>query len=129
TTLTKTSKGTDYMYALDIAKDCEMIVVASYFSIKDDANGKALSDDQLKFFKSILILNKKVIIISFENPYILSLFPNAENYICTFSNSNASQRAVVNLLNGSIEPNGRLPVSIPNTDFKIGYRWEPKSYN
>ena len=124
TTLTNRSKSVDYKNALEIAKDCEMIVVASYFSIRSDNNGKVLSDDQLKFLKTILALNKKVIIISFENPYILSLIPKSENYICTFSNSKASQRAVVNLLNGSIEPNGRLPVSIPNTDFKIGYRWK-----
>ena len=101
-----------------------MIVVASYFRVRDDNNGKALSDDQLNFLENILALNKKVIIISFENPYILSLIPKSENYICTFSNSKASQRAVVNLLNGSIEPNGRLPVSIPNTEYKIGYRWK-----
>ena len=124
TNLTSASQSVDYQYALEIAKDCEMIVVASYFNVRDDINGKALSDEQIKFLINILALNKKVIIISFENPYILSLIPNTENYICTFSNSKASQRAAVNLLNGSIEPNGRLPVSIPNTDFKIGFRWK-----
>ncbi len=129
TTLTSNSWGSDYQYALDIAKDCELIVVASYFYVGSDTNGKALSDDQLKFLGNLLAINNKVIIISFENPYILSLFTYAENYICTFSNSKASQRAVVNLLNGSIGSEGRLPVSIPNTDYKIGYKWKPKNLN
>jgi len=126
-TLTSNSAKTDYQFALDVAKDCEMIIVASYFYIRNDVNGKALSDTQLNFIENLLALNKDVIIISFENPYILSLFPQAENYICTFSNSKASQRAVLNLLNGSIEPRGRLPVSIPNTEYLLGFKWVPNS--
>ena len=125
TTLTSSSKKTDYQFALDIAKDCELIVVASYFYIRNDVNGKSLSDAQINFIDNLLALNKKVIIISFENPYILSLFPKAKNYICTFSNTEASQRAALNLLNGSIKSNGRLPITIPNTEFKIGYKWQP----
>ena len=129
TTLTSTSKSVDYQYALEIAKDCEMIIVAAYFRVRDDNSGKALSDDQLKFLENIIALNKKVVIINFENPYILSLIPESENYICTFSNSKASQRAAVNLLNGSVEPNGRLPVSIPKTDYHIGYQWKRVNLN
>jgi beta-N-acetylhexosaminidase len=127
TTLTSASANTDYQFALNVAKDCEMIIVASYFYIRNDVNGKALSDTQLNFIENLLVLNKDVIIISFENPYILSLFPQAENYICTFSNSKASQRAVLNLINGSIEPRGRLPVSIPNTGYQLGFKWKPNS--
>lgn len=127
TTLTSASANTDYQFAFDIAKDCEMIIVASYFYIRNDVNGKALSDTQLNFIENLLMLNKDVIIISFENPYILSLFPQAENYICTFSSSKESQRAVLNLINGSIEPRGRLPVSIPNTEYQLGFKWIPDS--
>jgi len=127
TTLTTTSAKTDYQFALDIAKDCEMIIVASYFYIRSDVNGKAPSDIQLNFLKKLFAMKKQVIFISFENPYILSNFPQIENYICTFSNSKASQRAVVNLLKGLIEPEGNLPVSIPLTEFKIGYSWKPNS--
>ena len=50
-----------------------------------------------------------------------------ENYICTYSDSKSSQRAVLNLLNGSLTAKGMLPVSIPNTDYKVGYKWNPDS--
>lgn len=126
TTLTSDSKNSDYQFSLDIAKDCELIIVASYFYIRNDINGKSLSDAQLNFIDKIIALNNKVIIISFENPYILSLFPNAKNFICTFSNTDTSQRAALNLLKGSIKSNGRLPITIPNTEFKIGFQWKPK---
>jgi beta-N-acetylhexosaminidase len=124
-TLTNESEKSDYQFTLDIAKDCEMVVIASYFYTRNDVNGKSLSDIQLRFIEKLLSLNKKVILISFENPYILSNFPNIKNYICTFSSSKASQRAVLNFLNGSIEAKGKLPVTIPFTDYRIGYSWKP----
>ncbi|MBK7500840.1 MAG: hypothetical protein IPI19_17580 [Ignavibacteriales bacterium] len=126
-TLTNESNNNDYQFTLDIAKDCEMIVIASYFYTRNDINGKTLSDAQIKFIEKLLSFNKKVILISFENPYILSNFPNIKNYICTFSNSKASQRAALNFLNGSIESKGKLPVTIPYTDYRIGYSWKPNS--
>lgn len=126
-TLTNESNNNDYQFTLDIAKDCEMIVIASYFYTRNDINGKSLSDAQIKFIEKLLSFNKNVILISFENPYILSNFPNIKNYICTFSNSKASQRAALNFLNGSIESKGKLPVTIPYTDYRIGYSWKPNS--
>lgn len=125
TILTNESKSSDYQIALDIAKDSKLVILASYFYIRNDINGKALSDIQLNFINKLLELNKQVILISFENPYLLSMFPKLNNYICTFSNSEASQRAALNLLNGSINSFGRLPVTIPKTEFKIGYKWIP----
>lgn len=125
--LTSESENSDYQLALDIAKDCDLIIVPSYFYIRNGANGRSLSDVQYNFFQNLLSLNKKVVIISFENPYVLSNFPNAENYLCTYSDSKSSQRAVLNILNGSLKATGRLPISIPNTDFKVGYKWNPDS--
>jgi beta-N-acetylhexosaminidase len=125
--LTSESENSDYQLALDIAKDCDLIIVPSYFYIRNGANGRSLSDVQYSFFQNLLSLNKKVVIISFENPYVLSNFPNAENYICTYSDSKSSQRAVLNILNGSLKSKGRLPISIPNTEYKVGYKWTPDS--
>ena len=124
--LTSESQIADYKLALDIAKDSDFIIVPSYFYIRNGINGRSVSDIQFNFFRDLLSLNKKVLVISFENPYLLSNFPEAENYICTFSDSKASQRAVLNLLNGTLSANGRLPISIPETDFKVGHSWNIK---
>jgi len=121
--LTSESTSSDYKLALDIAKDSDFIIVPSYFYIRSGVNGKTVSDVQFNFFRDLLTLGKKVIIISFESPYLLSNFPDADNYICAFSDSKASQRAVLNVLNGSLNAKGKLPVSIPNTDFRVGYSW------
>lgn len=123
--LTTTSKNAEYQNSIEKAKDCDLIVIAAYFYVKNDSSGNVLSEEQNKFIKNLLALNKKVIIISFENPYILSLFPHTKNYICTFSDTESSQRAALSLLNGSIVSSGQLPITIPNTKYKIGYKWEP----
>lgn len=121
--LTSESNSSDYKLALDIAKDSEFIIVPAYFYIRSGVNGKTVSDAQYNFFRDLLALGKKVLIISFESPYLLSNFPDADNYICAFSDSKASQRAVLNVLNGSLNAKGKLPVSIPNTEFTVGYSW------
>jgi beta-N-acetylhexosaminidase len=124
TTITSLSKPRDYKKAFDAAKESDLILIAGYFTIRQNGNGSIISNIQPELIKKILKLNKKVIILSFENPYILSLFPEAKNYICTFSDTKVSQKAALDILTGLIEPNGRLPVSIPNTIYKTGYRWE-----
>lgn len=124
TTITSLSKFNAYKKAMDSIKESDLIFVACYFTIRQNGNGIIIPDDQLELIKKILQTNKKVIIVSFENPYILSLFPEAQNYICTFSDTKVSQKAALDVLTGLIELNGRLPVSIPNTLYKSGYRWE-----
>ncbi|HQI39751.1 MAG TPA: glycoside hydrolase family 3 N-terminal domain-containing protein [Ignavibacteriaceae bacterium] len=124
--LTSESNSSDYKLALDIAKDSDFIIVPAYFYIRSGVNGKTVSDVQFNFFRDFLALGKKVLIISFESPYLLSNFPDADNYICAFSDSKASQRAVLNVLNGTLVAKGKLPVSIPNTDFRVGYSWNPE---
>lgn len=124
--LTSESTSSDYKLALDIAKDSDFIIVPAYFYIRSGVNGKTVSDVQFNFFRDLLALGKKVLIISFESPYLLSNFPDADNYICAFSDSKASQRAVLNVLNGTLVPKGKLSVSIPNTGFRVGYSWNPE---
>ncbi|MFZ1520412.1 MAG: glycoside hydrolase family 3 protein [Ignavibacteriaceae bacterium] len=125
--LTGESVNSDYKLALEIARDCDLIIVPSYFYIRNGFNGKSISEEQYNFFQNLLSLNKKVVIISFENPYLLSNFPDAENYICTYSDSKSSQRAALNVLSGSLIAKGKLPVSIPNTEYKVGYKWNSDS--
>lgn len=127
--LNSRSEISEYKSAFNSATNSDLIIIALYYSLRVNGNGndKLISDSQVDLIKKYLKLNKKVIMISFENPYLLSFFPEAEDYICTFSDTKVSQQAALDLLIGSIQPNGKLPVSIPNTEFKIGYKWEPNN--
>lgn len=125
-TFTSKSNYKNYLSGLNKAKNSDLIILSSYFSIGTNGNGRVISDNQFDFIKDILSLNKKVIFLSFKSPYVLSLFPEAENYVCTFSDVDVSQQAALDLLLGNIKPKGILPVSIPNTEFKIEYKWNPE---
>jgi beta-N-acetylhexosaminidase len=126
-TLISTSRNSEYTSTLKMAGKSDLIILASYFSLRTNGNENLMPDNQLKFIKKILGMNKKVIFICFENPYVLSLFPETENYICTYSDVPVSQQAALDLLLGLIKPNGVLPVSIPNTEFKFGNKWKPEN--
>lgn len=115
------SKKNDYNQIMNEIERSDLIIIASYFTVRTNGNARMLEDDQINLVKKILSLNKKIIFISFENPYVLSLFNEAKNYLCTFSDTEVSQKAALDFLLGNIEANGKLPVSIPNTNFKIGY--------
>jgi beta-N-acetylhexosaminidase len=56
-----------------------------------------------------------VIVTALRTPYDLTVFPNVQTYICTYSILEPSMRALAATLWGEIEFQGRLPVKIPTT--------------
>jgi beta-N-acetylhexosaminidase len=73
-----------------------------------------------KFIKEILKSRKPVILISLNDPYLLSVIPAAGVYLCSYGGAEVSQKAAFDALTGKIKITGKLPISIPNTDFKLG---------
>jgi beta-N-acetylhexosaminidase len=53
------------------------------------------------------------VMIAMGNPYMVSDFPEVQNYLCTFSNATVSEVSAVKALFGEIPINGHLPVEIP----------------
>ena len=56
----------------------------------------------------------KTFVVSLGSPYFITDFPEAQNYLCAFSNSTVSEVAAVKALFGEIPIHGHLPVTIPN---------------
>jgi len=56
----------------------------------------------------------KTVIVAMGSPYVLAQFPEAQTYLCTFSNAKVSEMSAVKAMFGEIAMNGRLPVTIPN---------------
>ncbi len=51
---------------------------------------------------------------------MLSLFPEASTYLCAYGDVPVSQEAMAEALVGENKIQGRLPISIPNTEFIVG---------
>jgi len=54
-----------------------------------------------------------LVLLPFENPYLLTVIPGAAAFLTTFSSSLPSEIAAVKALFGEIPVTGHTPVSIP----------------
>ena len=84
--------------------------------IQGAANGSAdLAGDQASLLRTLLAqAGDHTIMLTLGNPYVVSDFPEAQVYMCSYSNAPVSETAVVKALFGEIPIRGRLPVTIPN---------------
>ncbi len=119
--LNLSSKKRNYRQALKIAKKSNLILLATYISVRAFQDSLELEKEQLNFIKELITLNKPLVIMSFGNPYILSEFPEADTYLCSYGQVLTSQTAMLNSIIGRNKIGGKLPITIPNTDFSIGY--------
>lgn len=86
---------------------CSAIVAASFASVSAD-----LKDVKL-FLLDLTQGPVPVVLLAFENPYLLTSVPNATAFLTTFSSSLPSEIAAVKALFGEIPVAGHTPVSIP----------------
>ena len=114
------STGRDYSRALQVARSSEIIFLPVFMRLRSDNDTLTLAYHE-KFIKEILKSRKPVIMISLDDPYLLSVLPSVKVYLCSYGNPEVSQRAAFDAVTGRIRITGKLPISIPNTEFKLGY--------
>lgn len=55
----------------------------------------------------------KTVVVAMGNPYVAQNFPAIQSYICTYSNASSSELSAVKVLFGELQPQGKLPVTLP----------------
>jgi beta-N-acetylhexosaminidase len=118
--LNRKSKDKDYKKAMVIVKASDIVLLPSYVKINASQGSLNMPDNHQKFINSVLKLNKPSIIISFGNPYLLSLFPQAATYLTAYGDAAVSQKAIIRAITGKADITGRLPISIPSTEYNRG---------
>jgi beta-N-acetylhexosaminidase len=68
---------------------------------------------QAALVEAMLRTGRPTVVAALRLPYDLAAFPSAPTYLCTYSVHEPSMRALAAVLFGALEPQGRLPVSIP----------------
>lgn len=86
---------------------CSAIVAASFASVAAD-----LRDVKL-FLVNLSQGPAPLVLLPFENPYLLTSVPRASAFLTTFSSSLPSEIAAVKALFGEIPITGHTPVSVP----------------
>jgi beta-N-acetylhexosaminidase len=55
----------------------------------------------------------KTVLLAMGSPYIASIYPDVENYLCLYSNTTVSEISAVKAIFGEIAIRGTLPVTLP----------------
>lgn len=118
--LNKKSSRRDYIKAYSLARHADLIILPSFLRTKAYQGTVDMSEENKSFVDKVLRLKAPSVLISFGNPYLLSMFPKSKTYLCSYGDPPVSQQAMIKAVTGEIAIGGKLPVSIPNTDFRIG---------
>jgi beta-N-acetylhexosaminidase len=99
------------------------IILCSMFPNQPPAySPQAFTPTQIEFVRRLIQSCKQVIVASFGDPRMLSMFPDADCYICLYSDCPASQNALVrDIFGGLIMPiKGKLPLTL-DANYPYGF--------
>ncbi len=94
------------------ADSADVVMVSAYVSPREFAG---TIGGFSRFVEKLALSGKRIIVISFGSPYLLSAFPSVSSYLLAWGGAPISQRAAALALLGEREINGRLPISLPPT--------------
>lgn len=115
----------DYRKALNAAKRSDLIILGAYLnSFTDDDEIFMIKEEQKKLISDLYNTGKDLLVLNFNNPHLLLEIPFVDTYLCSFSTTAISQRAMFDAVTGRTDIEGKLPVSISDTDYEIGYGLE-----
>ena len=72
-----------------------------------------LDQQQAELMNSLMQTGQRVVGIGVRNPYDLLAFPQLRTYLVTYEYTQPALAAAVRVLFGEIQPQGRLPVTLP----------------
>lgn len=104
---------------LSEASSYDVVIVPVYAKVKIKTGTVGLPQSQLDLINSLISNGKKVVVVSFGNPYLIQGFPEVGSYICSYADAETSINSVIKSFYGTIKYKGKLPVSISN-EFKYG---------
>ncbi len=94
--------------------EADIVIVGLYGRVRSGArNSVGIPENGAAVLREALAVNKKVIGVSFGNPYILSSFPEIKTYLVAYGDMASLQRASARALLGTQQVSGKLPISLP----------------
>jgi beta-N-acetylhexosaminidase len=104
---------------LSKSQEYDVIITAIYAKVRYGTGKISILPSQVELLNRLDKSEKKLIVISFGNPYLMKEFPEISNYICAYGDADVSIKAAIKAIYGDIKFKGVLPVSI-NDDFESG---------
>jgi beta-N-acetylhexosaminidase len=103
----------EYAAVIKQADDFDSIVVAPFVKRAALKGTVALPDNQTRFVKQLIALDKPVAVVAFGSPYLIRQFPEVKNYVVAYAIEEVAQNAAAKTLFGEVPFQGKVPVSVP----------------
>jgi beta-N-acetylhexosaminidase len=95
------------------AGEADVILAGLFGRVRSGAkNSVGIPEAGAKVLRELLASDKKIVNISFGNPYLLNNFPEMKTYIVAYGDMPSLQRATARALTGEIDFKGKLPISL-----------------
>lgn len=111
--LTAENASADYARVERLADSADAVIVNSYVGQVWDAVSAAAPQAFADFVKRLAKPGRKVVVVSFGNPYLLQQISDVPSYVVAWGGFPASQNAAARALLGVAPITGKLPISIP----------------
>ena len=102
--------------------DSDVVLMSMFTNRGPDCCADCYNGDQRSFIERIIGSGMKSVMASFGDPRVIKLFPEVECYLCLYSDSMVSQRALVRDLSGELVMpiKGKLPINL-EPDYPYGF--------
>lgn len=110
----------EYDIVFNKIKDYDNVILSVYLKVRAYKGSVGLTNDQKNFINNLLNERKDLILLAHGNPYLLMEFPNVSTYVCNYGDSEVSETALAQALFSENNIGGKLPISIPKTNYKFG---------
>lgn len=118
--LDERSTETEMNEARKKASEADVILAGLFGRVRSGAkNSVGIPEAGAKVLREFLSSDKKIVSISFGNPYLLSNFPEMKTYVVAYGDMPSLQRATARALVGEIDFKGKLPISL-NEKYRRG---------
>jgi len=103
----------DYARMERAADSADVTIVSSYVGQVWDATSASAPQAFANFINHLARNGRRLIVVSFGNPYLLQQIPTTPAYVVAWGGSQGSQAAAARALLGTSPISGKLPISIP----------------
>ncbi len=110
--LDERSSPAEYRSLGSRAEEADLVLVSAYVAPQAGAGAVEVPAELARFVHEI-DERRPLAVLSFGNPYLLSVFPDVGTYMLAWGDREVSQRAAVRALVGASGIEGRLPVTLP----------------
>jgi len=103
----------DYTAALDSLVKADVVIAQFHFYTRSGEMTGFAPAPVSRLLDTLEVLGKRVIGVSFGNPYIVMGFPRIDTYVCAYSGAPVVVSAAAEVIFGEEPASGKLPVTMP----------------